>query len=85
MPISCAPQWQDWPIAKAAQCCDTVSREIAGCGQYLVSVVVATVWGGGAGVMLVRRRLNLMVTVFHRNGCYCALYDLQPEGAAHKQ
>lgn len=68
--------------SQAAGLCGAVRRKSAGCGQYLVSVVVpATIWGGGAGVTLVRRRLNLMVTVFHCNGRYRALYDLQPEGA----
>lgn len=71
--------------SQATRYFDGVSRKMAGCIQYLVSVVVpAMIWGGGAGVMLVRRRLNLMVTVFHCNGRNRALYDLQPErGHAH--
>lgn len=53
--------------------------------QYLLSVVVpAMIWGSGAGVVLVGRGLNLMVTVFHCNGRNRALYDLQPErGHSH--
>lgn len=48
---------------------------------YLFGIRAPVVTGGsGAGVLLIRWSVNLVVTVLHCNWCYSALRDLQPEG-----